>query len=78
MVRQECVDRLLSLGRELDGGGGVQLYVRKNWEAWGKKRFPRPMSGLPILNFWALFTAALVVWYRRSRGWPVLGAPGGL
>lgn len=78
MISQGRVDRLLSLGRELGHGGGVQLHIRKNWEAWEKKKFPRPMLVPSILNLWALYKAALVIWYRRSRGWLVLGALSGL
>lgn len=50
MIRQGCVDRLLSLGRELDNGGGVQLRVRKSWGAWEEnKGFPGPCRACP---FW--------------------------
>lgn len=78
MISQGGVDRLLLLGRELGNVGVVQLHIRKNWEAWReKKKFPRPMLDLPILNLWALYKAALVIWYRRSRGWLVLGALSG-
>ena len=48
MIRDLGVDRLLSLGRELNKVGGVQLHIRNNWKAWGgKKKASRPMRDLP-------------------------------
>ena len=48
MIRDLGVDRLLSLGRELNKVGGVQLHIRNNWKHGGKKKLPGQCGTCPI------------------------------